>query len=100
MGKRKFTREFKVEAVREVLRGTRSQSAVARDLGISANLLARWKQQLEEDGADAFPGKGHLKPEDEELKRLQREVSRLRQENEFLKKATAYFAKEKERGSL
>ncbi len=100
MGKRKFTREFKVEAVREVLRGKRSQAAVARDLGISANLLARWKQQLEADGVEAFPGKGHLKSDDEAVKRLEREVARLRQENEFLKKATAYFAKEKGRGSL
>lgn len=85
MGKRKFTREFKIEAVQQATRGGRSQAAVARDLGISANLLVRWKKQLEEEGKEAFPGKGHLKPEDEERRRLEREIRQLREENEFLK---------------
>jgi transposase len=99
MGKRKFTREFKIEAVRQATRGGRSQAAVARDLGISANLLARWKQQLEEEGKAAFPGQGHLKPEDEERRRLEREVRQLREENEFLKKTAAFFASLEKRGT-
>jgi transposase len=99
MPKRRFTREFKLEAVQEVLRGTRSLSAIARDLGISPNLLSLWKKQLAQEGEEAFPGKGNLKSEDAEIKKLEREVRRLRQENEFLKKATAFFAKERERGS-
>ena len=99
MGKRKFTREFKIEAVRQTTRGGRSQAAVARDLGISASLLARWKQQLAAEGKEAFPGEGRLKPEDEERRRLEREIRDLREENEFLKKTAAFFASQEKRGT-
>lgn len=99
MGKRRFTREFKIEAVREATRDGRSQAAVARDLGISPNLLARWKRQFEDEGKDAFPGKGRAKPEEELTRQLERENRRLREENEFLKKTAAYFAKQDQRGT-
>ncbi len=100
MGKRrKFTREFKIEAVRQAGRAGKSQAATARDLGIGANLLGRWKKQLEAEGKHAFPGKGHLTPDEEERRRLEREVRRLREENAFLKKTAAYFAKENQRGT-
>jgi transposase len=99
MAKRKFTREFKIEAVAEVARGDRSQAAVARDLGLNPNLLARWKKQLDSDGEEAFPGKGHLKPDDEARRQLEREVRDLREENEFLKTTAAYFASLKKRGT-
>ena len=92
--RRGFSREFKVEAVRQVLEEGRSVAAVARDLEISRNLLYRWKRQLEEDSSEAFPGHGRMKPEQEELRRLRRELATAREERDFLKQAIAFFAKE------
>lgn len=86
--RKSYTAEFKREAVRLAdERGNRS--AVARDLGIHSSMIRRWKQQLEENGNRAFPGKGH--PRDEELTRLHRENTRLREENAILKKAVGIF---------
>ena len=84
--RRQFSREFKVEAVRQVLEGGRPLARVARELDISASVLRRWKQKFEEDPSEAFPGNGRMKAEDEELRRLRKEVVRLRQERDFLKK--------------
>ena len=84
--RRGFSREYKVEAVRQVLEEGRSVAAVARDLEISRNLLYRWKRQLEADSSEAFPGHGRMKPEQEELRRLRRELATVREERDFLKK--------------
>lgn len=97
--RRSFTREFKVEAVRQVVEKNRSMAEVARELGIGAGLLGRWKEQLVDDREQAFPGKGRLKVADEELRRLERENRQLRLELEFVKKTATYFAKERSRGS-
>ena len=93
-GRRKFSREFKVEAVRMVNEGNRSMNQVARELGINANVLGRWKRQLSDDPRHAFPGKGKLKEPDEENRRLRRENERLRTERDILKKAISIFSKE------
>jgi transposase len=58
----------------------------ARDLGVGESVLGRWKQQLAEDPGEAFPGKGHLKSQDEELRQLRRENALLRMERDILKK--------------
>ncbi len=92
--RRQFSREFKVEAVRQVLEHGRPLAQMARELDISASVLRRWKQQVEADPSEAFPGNGRLKAEDEELRRLRREVVRLRQERDFLKKTAVFFAGE------
>jgi len=68
--RRKFSREFKIEAVRLVTEGGMTMAEVARDLDIRPNLLGRWKKQFTENPDEAFPGKGHQSPEQEELKRL------------------------------
>ena len=93
--RRKFSREFKIEAVKLVTEGGMSISQVARDLDIGRSLLARWKKQLQED-SDAFPGKGHQRPDQEELTRLRRRVTQLEMERDILKKAVGYFAKDPE----
>ena len=92
--RRTYTREFKVEAVRLFRQGDRRLSQVARDLDIDSKMLRRWAEELEREGEgeQAFPGKGHLKPQDEELRRLKRENERLREEREILKKALAIFS--------
>jgi transposase len=96
--RRQFTREFKLEAVRLAQESGKPQAQVARELGIRPDMLRSWKRQaLSRAGfaaEDVFPGNGQLPSQDEELRRLQRENERLRQERDFLKKAAAYFAKE------
>lgn len=101
--RRQFTAEFKIEAVRLTESG-RPASAVARELQISDNLLRRWRREFAiaaRSGAssstsarDVFPGNGKLTSQDEEIRQLRREVARLREERDILKKATAFFARE------
>jgi transposase len=97
-GRRRHSREFKLEAVRLVQAGQKA-SEVARDLGISAEVLRRWKRDFEASGERAFPGHGRVKAENEELVALRREVKQLREDRDFLKKAAAYFAARERRGS-
>ena len=97
MGKsrRKHSREFKIEAVKQVVEKGRSVSDVAEGLGIHANMLSRWKTELESEGAVAFPGNGKVTGQDEEIRRLRRELSIAQQERDILKKAVGFFAKHK-----
>ena len=93
-GRRKtYTREYKVNAVRLTDQSEHSVADVARDLGINENTLYKWRSRLHAD-PDAFPGKGNLRPADEELRRLRRENHRLEQENAFLKRAAVWLAQE------
>jgi len=96
MGKKrkKYTREFKIEAVRLLTGSNITVAQASQDLGVNANVLARWKKEFINDNSQAFPGTGHGKPEEEELRRLRRENAILRQERDILKKAAAFFAKE------
>ena len=89
---RKYDLEFKVEAVRMASEPGVTNRQVERRLGIGQGVLSRWKRELKDDGAHAFAGKGRLKPEDEEIRRLKRENERLRREREILKKAVAIFS--------
>jgi transposase len=93
---RKFDREFKLEAVRLITAGGRPVAEVARSLDVHENLLRKWKIQFSEDPVGSFPGKGHLKPEEEELRRLRRENESLKEDKEILKKALAIFSKRRE----
>jgi transposase len=98
MGKR-FDKEFKIEAVRLASEPGNTQSEIERDLGISQGIISRWKRELRKDGDQAFPGKGRLKPDDDEMRRLKRENERLRQERDILKKAVAIFSEDPNRYS-
>jgi len=91
--RRRYSADFKIEAVRQVVEGGRSITRVARELGIDRAMLRRWKHQLEGASGVAFPGQGRRADADE-LERLRGEVARLREERDFLKKAAAFFAKE------
>jgi transposase len=94
MERRKFSREFKLEAVKLVRdRGVTSAQA-SRDLGVHANVLRKWVRELVADPAQAFPGHGQVKPEQLEIDRLRKEVAKLKAERDILKKAAAYFARE------
>lgn len=99
--RRKFSAEFKHEAVRRMAE-RRAQGVtvkqIGRELDVRPEVLWAWKRQLDDQPgvavADVFPGHGQLPSDQEEVRRLQREVHRLAQENAFLKSAAAYFAKE------
>jgi transposase len=91
--RRRFSREFKLEAVRQLTNGRRLAD-VARELGVEAQVMRRWVQQVQVDPATAFPGNGRAPREEAELQRLRREVTQLRAERDFLKKVAAFFAKE------
>jgi len=88
--RRKYTEDFKRDAVALVLEQGYKTSEAARSLEINDNLLRRWTQEFTEGVSDA----GLNADEREELKRLRKEVRLLRMEKEILKKASQYFAKE------
>ena len=89
-----YTKEFKIQACELVVKNELKVKAVADKMGISHIMLYRWIDQYKTYGTDAFVGKGHLRPEEAKLKKLQKENEELRQQVEILKKAAAYFAKE------
>lgn len=91
--RRKFDRQFKIDAVNLIINGGRTVRDVARELGIDETVLHRWKRQLTQNGTEAFPGKGHLSAQEEELRRLRRELEQAKEDREILKKALAYFSK-------
>lgn len=92
--RKKYTPEFKREAVALATQQGHSYTEAARILKINPTMLRRWEKEQRENGAQAFPGKGHQLPELEEIARLKRELKRALTDIEILKKATAYFAKE------
>ncbi len=92
--RQRHTREYKIEAVRLASTGEKPVSVVADELGIRADALYRWKRELQLEPAEAFRGNGVLRAPDEELARLRRELKRVTEERDFLKKTAAYFAKE------
>jgi transposase len=92
MGKRrKYSEEFKREAVSLTRRDGASVSQVARDIGVSAGQLFRWRREYE-GNEKAFPGSGIAR--DQELLALKRELARVKRERDFLRDAAAYFASE------
>ncbi len=91
--RQRYSKEFKLDAVRLVTEQGYSIAVAARNLGLNANMLGRWKiEAAKSEGA--FRGNGKLSPEHLELRRLKAENRRLRMEREILKKATAFFARE------
>jgi transposase len=88
-----YSREFKVEAVRMSEAGNKPATQVARELGIRVNQIGKWKKQIEREALTGAPAK-RGRPVDDEVARLRRENVRLKEENELLKKAAIYFARE------
>ena len=97
MQRRKFGREFKLEAVNLVRERGVSYAQAARDLDVNVNMLRRWAKEFGSGPKQAFPGLGQMKPEQLEIGRLRKEAARLKAERGILKKgelANAYFARE------
>jgi transposase len=90
---RTFTREFKLEAVQLVQKSGKPQAQIARDLGIADSTLHHWCKEFSEQGKQAFPGSGHQTAQEEDVRRLKRELEVTRQERDILKKALAIFSR-------
>ncbi len=93
--RRRFTKEFKIEAVQLAHKRDRQVTDVANNLGIQANMLHRWIKELDNDPNYSFPGNGNLKTPDEEIRQLQRKLRDAEEERDILKKALAIFSKKK-----
>ena len=91
--RRRYTEEFKTEAVRLVRESAHPVAQVARDLGIPENVLYRWRTQHRQASAQGTTRAAQC-PEAEDLTRLKRELARVTQERDFLKRAAALFARE------
>lgn len=89
--RRKFSAEFKREAVELTRAASATVSQVARDIGVNANQLTRWRRELTEAKGKAFSGAGV--PRDQEIATLKRDLARVKKERDFLRDAAAYFAK-------
>jgi transposase len=109
MQRRKFSREFKLEAVRLVKDRGVAVAQAARDLDLHENVLRKWVRELSTDPQHAFPGHGQMKPEQQEIDRLRKEVAKLKAKRDILnwsrirnrssgpisrRNAAAYFARE------
>jgi transposase len=94
MERRKFTREFKLEAVRLIKERGVSIAQASRDLDVHQTVLRNWVRDFGDDPVSAFAGHGQMKPEQLEIARLRKEVAKLKAERDILKKAAAYFAKD------
>ncbi len=90
--RRKYSPEYKQEAVRLVQQSDIPVSQVAQNLGINDTMLRRWVKQASEPGKRAFPGHGNTR--DEEISMLQRELRQVKKERDFLREAATFFAKE------
>jgi transposase len=88
-----FTAEFKQEAVQMAKTSDKPKAQIARELGISDSALYSWCKAAEAHGEEAFPGKGHQLPLEEEIHRLKRELERAQQERDILKKAISIFSR-------
>jgi transposase len=89
-----YTREFKEEAVRLAQTSGKSITQVARELGISDTSIHQWRKELTEHGKEAFPGSGHQTPLEEENRRLKRELERVQEERDRLKKVVSIFSRD------
>ena len=90
--RKRYSSEFKLEALRLLETSGKSAATLERELGIGQGGLSRWKRAQDREGEQAFPGHGRLPPEREHIQQLERENEILRQERDILKKAVAIFS--------
>ena len=92
--RKKYSKEFKVDAVSLITEQNYTRAEAARSLGVPANLLSRWAKEWQSQDGQAFRGNGKLTAEPEENRKLKARVKRLEMEKDILKKATVFFAAE------
>jgi transposase len=89
-----FTKAFKAEAVRLLEQSGKPAAELARELGVRRNQRYKWQTQTTAEGAHAFPGSGRRPKPADDVARLKRELARVTEERDILKKAVAFFTKE------
>ena len=89
--KRKYTKEFKLEACKMVLEIGQQTKTTAENLGINSSMLGRWISEYKKNKNNSFPGNGKLNPEDLKMRELEKKLNRVTMERDILKKAMAYF---------
>jgi len=92
--RKRYSKEFKLDAVSLVLDQNYSRTEAARSLGINTNMLRRWVKESQSDDGQAFRGNGKLTPDQNEIRALKAKVKKLQMEKDILKKATVFFAAE------
>jgi transposase len=91
--RRNYDPAFKLEVLKMVEQGNKTVVEIASDLGLYPELIYRWRKSAAQNPQSAFPGKGHLNPQDQELRRLRKELFDTREERDILKKALAVFSR-------
>jgi len=91
--RRKFDKAFKEQVVLRILSNESTIGDSAKELDVHYTTVRDWVRYYKRDGANAFPGSGNLTPEEDEMRKLRKQLADLKEENEILKKAAAYFAK-------
>ena len=89
---RRYDKDFKINAVNLQKSSGRSIGTIAQELGLATSTLSKWIRVYTQDGQESFPGKGHVKAYEEELRGLRKELLHVRQERDILKKAVAIFS--------
>ena len=92
--RKKYPKEFKLDAISLVLDQGYTRTEAARSLGINANMLGRWVKEQQADDGHAFRGNGKLTPEQEEIRTLKTQVKQLQMEKDILRKTAVFFDKE------
>ncbi len=94
--RKSYTREFKIEVLELLRTSGKSQQDLERELGLGKGNISRWIQDFAREGPQAFPGKGHLSPDEERIRKLERENAILRQERDILKKVLGIISRDEE----
>jgi len=89
---RTYDKEFKINAVNLYKNSERSLNTIAQEMGIGKSTLSKWVYEYSKHNSESFPGKGHVRSSEEEIKALQKELIHVRQERDILKKAVAIFS--------
>jgi transposase len=92
MERKIYTKEFKLGAAKMVVEEKMTSAKVCKDLGISVSALTRWVADYKKNGSGAFPGKGFLAPQDDEVRQLKQQLRRAEMERDLLKKTIVFFA--------
>ena len=95
-----YDKDFKINAVNLQKSSGRSINIIAQELGLSTSSLSKWIREYNQDGNESFPGKGQTKACEEEVRSLRKELIRVRQERDILKKAVAIFSEPRGKGIL
>jgi transposase len=97
--RRRFSKEFKLDVINTIKLGDKSVPALAEELGIDKSTLYNWVKKYDEDKQEAFPGEGRLKPSDDEVRKLRKQLADVTEERDILKKAISIFSKDQKKNT-